>query len=102
MTGYVALGACAETETGASLAARLSAWHDAMVVHQRRLRAGRTDVACDDECPHALARGLWAEAVATFGARAHELLFLRSSAVGADAPASIAPSASASASGAGP
>src|SRR5688500_17044604 len=62
-----------------ALGGRLSAWHDAMVTHERRLRAGSTsgDV-CNDECPHAEARTLWTEALAAFGARAHELTFLRS------------------------
>jgi hypothetical protein len=59
------------------LSARLSAWHDAMVAHERRLRTGTTNDRCDDECPHAEARALWVEAVATFGARAQELKFLR-------------------------
>lgn len=61
-----------------ALSARLSAWHDAMVAHERRLRVGTTADACDDECPHAEARALWSEAVTTFGARARELEFLRS------------------------
>lgn len=61
-----------------SLGARLSAWHDAMVAHERRLRSGVASDACDDECPHAEARVLWAQAVAAFGGRAHELTFLRS------------------------
>jgi hypothetical protein len=49
-----------------------------MVAHERRLRAGTTSDACDDECPHAEARALWSEAAAMFGARAEELTFLRS------------------------
>ena len=61
-----------------ALSARLSAWHDAMVAHERRLRLGTTSDACDDECPHAEARALWSEAVAAFGTRAQELTFLRS------------------------
>lgn len=64
-------------EAGA-LGARLSAWHDAMVAHERRLRSAATSDVCDDECPHAEARALWPEAVDTFGARAQELTFLRS------------------------
>lgn len=60
------------------LAARLAAWHDAMVGHERRLRTGRTDDVCDDECPHADAPALWTEAVAAFGERSDELAFLRS------------------------
>ena len=58
--------------------ALLTAWHDAMVAHERRLRTGRTTDACDDECPHDEARTLWAEALLTLGSRAGELTFLRS------------------------
>jgi hypothetical protein len=61
-----------------SLTARLSAWHDAMVAHERRLRTGTTSDRCDDECPHAEARALWSEAVSTFGPPANRLAFLRS------------------------
>ena len=78
MNPYLMLGSGLGTNEATSLSARLSAWHDAMVAHERRLRAGRTHDLCDDECPHAEARALWSEAVATFGARAHELTFLRS------------------------
>jgi predicted outer membrane protein len=49
-----------------------------MVAHERRLRAGPTNDACDDECPHDEAGVLWAEAASTFGAEAAELAFLRS------------------------
>jgi hypothetical protein len=69
-----------------SLRARLMAWHDSMVAHERRLRAGETADACDDECPHVEARPLWAEASAMLGSRAGELAFLRSRAL--DAPTS--------------
>lgn len=65
------------------LRARLMAWHDAMVAHERRLRLGHTNDRCDDECPHAEANVLWAEAAAVLGARARELTFLRSRALGA-------------------
>ena len=78
MNPYLILGSGLGTNEAASLSARLSAWHDAMVSHERRLRTGRTSDVCDDECPHAGAPALWSEAVATFGARAHELTFLRS------------------------
>jgi hypothetical protein len=66
------------THESTTLSTRLSAWHDAMVAHERQLRAGPTDDTCDDECPHAEARVLWLEAVSAFGARAQELVFLRS------------------------
>jgi hypothetical protein len=65
------------TQKDTALSTRLSTWHDAMVAHERRLRAGTTTDACDDDCPHADARALWSEAVAAFGARARELAFLR-------------------------
>ena len=72
-----------DTADAASLRARLQAWHDAMVAHERRLRSGVTSDSCDDECPHAEARALWKEASALLGARAGELTFLRSRALGA-------------------
>jgi hypothetical protein len=78
MNPYAMLGSGMGTNDAASLAVRLSAWHDAMVAHERRLRSGSTSDRCDDECPHAQAQGLWSEAVATFGSRANELVFLRS------------------------
>jgi hypothetical protein len=78
MNPYVMLGSGVATNEATALSARLSAWHDAMVAHERRLRTGRTGDSCDDECPHVEARALWSEAVATFGPRAHELTFLRS------------------------
>lgn len=82
MNPYAILSSGLGTREATALGARLSAWHDAMVAHERRLRAGTTSDACDDECSHAEARALWSEAVATFGARAQELTFLRSRAKG--------------------
>ena len=70
------------TAEAASLRARLMAWHDAMVAHERRLWSGQTTDVCDDECPHVDARTLWAEADAMLGPRANELTFLRSRALG--------------------
>ena len=61
----------------AALRARLAMWHDEMVAHERRVRAGRGEL-CDDDCPHAEASSLWAEAQEIFGERANELAFLRS------------------------
>jgi hypothetical protein len=78
MNPYVMLGSGFATNEATTLSARLSAWHDAMVAHERGLRAGRTEDSCNDECPHAEARALWSEAVATFGPRAQEVTFLRS------------------------
>ena len=82
MNPYVMLGSGIGTSEATSLSARLAAWHDAMVAHERRLRTGRTADMCDEECPHVEARSLWAQALATFGPRANELTFLRSRAVG--------------------
>jgi hypothetical protein len=78
MNPYLMLGCGLGTNEATSLSARLSAWHDAMVAHERRLRTGRTSDVCDDDCPHAEARALWSEAMTIFGSRAHELTFLRS------------------------
>ena len=81
MSPYALLGSSVGTAEAASLCVRLTAWHDAMVAHERRLRTGGTTDACDDECPHAEARTLWTEALATLGPRASELTFLRSRAI---------------------
>jgi hypothetical protein len=78
MNVYTSVSSSTGKTEALALSARLSAWHDAMVAHERRLRAGRTGDRCDEECPHAEAEDLWSEAVATFGARAEELTFLRS------------------------
>ena len=86
MTPYARLASGISTSTSSALAARLAAWHDAMVAHERRLRTGRTDDVCDDECPHVEARTLWAEALEAFGDRAHELSFLRSRATAPVSP----------------
>jgi hypothetical protein len=82
MNPYAMLGSGKGTNESASLAGRVSAWHDAMVAHERRLRAGGAGDGCDDDCPHAEARALWTEAVAALGARANELAFLRSRGAG--------------------
>jgi hypothetical protein len=82
MNLYAILSAGLDTHEASALSARLSAWHDEMVAHERRLQTVATTDACHDECPHAEARTLWAEAVGTFGARAQELTFLRSRAQG--------------------
>ena len=78
MNLYTLIGSKLATAEAASLSQRLAAWHDAMVTHERRLRAGRTDGECDEDCAHSEAHSLWAEALTTFGDRAHELTFLRS------------------------
>src|SRR5688572_7689145 len=89
MNPYAILGSGVGTEEAASLCARLNAWHDAMVAHERRLRAGRTAHGCDEDCPHVEARTLWAEALATFGQRANDLAFLRSRATRRPEPPAI-------------
>jgi hypothetical protein len=81
MNLYAMVSSGVNTNEGASLAARLTAWHDAMVAHERKLRMDHAGEICDDECPHVEARLLWNEAVETFGPRAQELKFLRSRAL---------------------
>ena len=78
MNPYAIVGSGVGPTEAASLRARLMAWHDAMVAHERRLRAHPTSDSCNDECPHVEAPGLWAEVAAMVGARAGELRFLRS------------------------
>jgi hypothetical protein len=77
MNPYTILGSRVGTDEAKELSTRLSAWHDAMVAHERRLRTGATNDECDEDCSHAEARTLWSEAVATLGPRAKELTFLR-------------------------
>lgn len=82
MSPYAIAELGSETAEAVSLRARLVAWHDAMVTHERRLRS--TPAArCGDECPHIQAGALWAEASAILGSRANELQFLRSRALAA-------------------
>lgn len=78
MSPYAILSSGLGTHEATDLSTRLSTWHDAMVAHERRLSTGAAEGGCDDDCPHATARALWTEAVATFGPRAQELAFLRS------------------------
>jgi hypothetical protein len=85
MNPYGIVGSGIGTTEAAALRARLMAWHDAMVAHERRLRSGQTSDVCDDDCPHVEARTLWTETVAMLGPRANELAFLRSRALGASA-----------------
>ena len=87
MNPYMKLKSGMSTHEATMLGARLSAWHDAMVMHERRLRLGNAGATCHDECPHAEARMLWAEALVTFGERAQELTFLRSRASSGSASA---------------
>lgn len=77
MNLYTMVGSSVGSREAAALSPRLSAWHDAMVTHERKIRAGRPEEVCDEECAHAEARALWVEAVEIFGDRAEELTFLR-------------------------
>lgn len=87
MNPYARLASGSGASSASALAARLTGWHDAMVTHERRLRTGRSVDVCGEECPHAEARTLWAEALAVFGERAYELSFLRSRAASVAPPA---------------
>jgi hypothetical protein len=78
MNMYTMVGSGLGTAAATALSTRLAAWHDAMVAHERKIRAGRPDAVCDEECPHSEARTLWIEALEVFGDRAQELAFLRS------------------------
>jgi hypothetical protein len=75
---YTTIGLRAGSPEATALSERLAAWHDAMVAHERQLRAGRAALGCHDDCPHEEARVLWPEAVATFAERADDLSFLKS------------------------
>lgn len=77
MNPYARLSSGSDVPGAADLCERLSAWHDAMVEHERRLRARRDADACDEDCPHAEATALWSDAVAILGDRAATLTFLR-------------------------
>ncbi len=83
MKPYAIASLGTDAADAASLRARLEAWHDAMVTHERRLRSEPNADLCDDECPHVEASTLWREAAALLGPRATELTFLRSRALGA-------------------
>ena len=76
MNVYRSIGYAIGTPEALALAARLSAWHDAMVAHQRPADTERV-TRCDDDCPHAEARSLWHEAVDVFGESAAQMGFLR-------------------------
>jgi hypothetical protein len=78
MNPYAVIGSGIGTPEAVAFGVRLAAWHDAMVAHERRLRASAAKDGCHDECPHAEAGTLWSEALETFGPRAHELTFLHS------------------------
>jgi hypothetical protein len=75
MNIYRLIGNAHGTSDAPELAERLSAWHDAMVAHERFAGSRRS---CDEDCPHVDAAALWTEAATLFGDRADELVFLRS------------------------
>lgn len=78
MNPYMLLASSSDAGTAQDLRERLTDWHDVMVRHERRLRRDQSDEHCHEECPHADARLLWAEAVTVFGRRASALRFLQS------------------------
>jgi hypothetical protein len=84
MNPYAITGASIGITEATSLRARLMAWHDAMVAHERRLRSAQITETCDDECPHVEARALWVEVSAMVGPCASRLTFLRSRAKGSN------------------
>ena len=75
MNIYRMIGNTLGTPDAIELADRLSAWHDAMVTHERLLRLRRS---CGEDCPHVDAPVLWRQATELFGDRARDLVFLRS------------------------
>jgi hypothetical protein len=77
MNIYRRLGDQVATSAARELAEQLVAWHDAMVKHLRVL-SSREGAQCGEECPHEDAAALWTAAQQTFGAKARELVFLRS------------------------
>jgi hypothetical protein len=77
MNIYRRLGDEVATTEARELAEQLVAWHDAMVKHLRVLGA-RQSTRCGEDCPHEDAASLWLAAKGMFGARARELVFLRS------------------------
>lgn len=76
MNFYTAVAVRVNSPAALELSQRLTAWHDAMVAHERHI-AGQTSAGCDEDCPHAEAAALWNEALTTYGQHAHELTFLR-------------------------
>ena len=75
---YALIGSRAGSPEATALSARLAAWHDAMVSHERQVRTGRVATDCDEDCPHSEARVLWTEVLAAFPEHAADLPFLRS------------------------
>ncbi len=76
MSLYRSVAASVGTREAVDLAYRLSAWHDAMVMHRRRA-GDEAGPSCDVDCPHEQAESLWLEALDVYGERAREFAFLR-------------------------
>lgn len=76
MNLYRSLGNAIGTREAIELACRSTAWHDAMVVHQRHSGASPSQ-RCGADCPHAEAEALWREALDVYGDRAQQLGFLQ-------------------------
>ncbi len=76
MNPYILLTSDIDTADARELRTRLTSWHDEMVRHERRLQREQARESCDDECAHADARLLWAEAQLVFGRRAGRLTYL--------------------------
>jgi hypothetical protein len=77
MNLYAAITSRIDSPDAHALSGRLAEWHDAMVAHERHLRRAEKPAACGEDCPHAEARLLWAEALIAYGEAAHEPAFLR-------------------------
>ena len=77
MNSYDLLAARVGTPEAQFLAGRLSAWHDATVIHRRRAYFARSTDPCSADCPCGRAPYYWAEARRVFGPVAADLTFLR-------------------------
>jgi len=80
MNLYEMLAVRVGTAEARALADRLSAWHDAMVLHRRRATRDASSECCAGDCPCHVAPLYWREARRVFGDSASELAFLRHSA----------------------
>ena len=77
MNSYDLLAARVDTPEAQSLAERLTAWHDATVMHRRRAYLARSADPCSADCPCQKASYYWSEARRVFGVVAADLTFLR-------------------------
>jgi hypothetical protein len=76
MNIYRSIAHMVGTADALALSEQLSAWHDAMVAHQRPADTlGSSE--CDPECPHAMAKSLWQNAIDVLGHHAARLTFLQ-------------------------